>query len=274
MKGGLLSTASTAKPSHDTTSTWEGSSVSEHNTPSAEEGSTKPNEEKFQNGGGKSRTGEAKSSDKDFKSIFNIGLVTLLSGSFLVGVGITATGGALCFLCRRTRVKQKSRKIVEQTSKDLVEVKKSLADNKREIAVHLNGLRLDTLETRRDVKREIKESRRGIEDKLREATLEQEQGTEMGMMNSQKSIVKNGRASDRRMKHKVEMETESWRKTGVTKDTERGTYTKLSSFHHGKPSDYQVGGAVPDAERMGLEPDIFEERKELLEETERTSENE
>ena len=274
MKGGLLSTESTAKPNHGTTSAWEGSSAFERSTPSAEKGPTKPKEEKFQNGGGKTRAGEARSSDKDFKSVFNIGLVTLLLGSFLVGIGVTITGGALCFLCRRKRTKQKSRKLVEQTSKDLVEVKKSLADNKREIAVHLNGLRLDTLESRRDVKREIKESRRGIEDKLREATLEQEQGTEMGMMNSQKSIVKDGRTSDRRMKHKVEMETESWRKAGFIKDTERGTYTKLSSFYPGKPSDYQVGGAIPDAERMGLESDIFEERKELLEETGRTSENE
>ena len=55
MKGGLLSTESTAKPNHGTTSTWEGSSAFERSTPSAEKGPTKPKDEEFQNGGGKCR---------------------------------------------------------------------------------------------------------------------------------------------------------------------------------------------------------------------------
>ena len=272
MKGGLLST--TAKPNLEAVSIWEGSSAKGFTTPSAteEKGPAKPNVERIKNGGGKSHPEAARPSEKDFKSIFDFGLLTLVSGAFLLGVGITATGGALCFLCRRSKNKNVAKKLVEQTSKDLVEVKKSLSDNQRETATQLNSLRMDNLESRRDVKREIRESSRMIEGKLEKATIEHERETELSMMNSSKSIVKKRGASDRRMGHKIMMEKESWEKAGGNENAGGRRYTSHSSFHPSSPTDYQVGGAVPDAERVGVEPEAFEERRGLLEEYEEKNE--
>ena len=262
--------STTAKPYHvpSTVSTVRSSVITESSAGERISWSSKPNETQ-KGGGNSSETKESSSKSSEIK--VDAGLVTLIGGAFLAGVGIATAGGVICVILGRKKSKKKCRRLAEQTSKDIGDVKEALISNRREMVTHLNSMRHESLGHKREIKNQIRMSSQGLERKRMRATIEQGEEMEMKMMGSTNNIVKERMTADERRKNlRAELDEEAFKKAHVEENAKRGIFP---CFQYVRTKDYQYGGAVPSvAEELGVDPDAFEESDSFLEGVENVNE--